>query len=435
MKFASIALRNLTRQKRRSLLLAGAIAVGIFIVTLVNAFTAGTVQVLKENMADLIGGHVFVTVQHKEGDKTIDLISDDAKLMGVVKSLGITDAMLSKTVDLSGTLIFNGKTTAQIMVGAKWTPDSGIKAKLAIADGDFAKAVAIPNGVILSKKTADTLKLQLGDSLLLKCKTVTGQENVGEFVIGYITSDTSQFGGMVAFANRDYINQLANLPNLSSYLTLRVRLASLEEAPAFAARLEAELAKQYQIAPKEASMMSMDANVIKVNQTSEFKGERVKVETINDMLSEITSLSTGLAIASLIMLVFLLLITMIGIANTFRMILYERIQEIGAMRALGMQRGEVRTIMLYEAVFLSLLGVVLGVALAGLAMLGLGIVNFGTDSLFAILLNNGHLSFRFDAASMLISTVLVVVFTWFAALGPSNKAARLLPADALRTSY
>lgn len=105
------------------------------------------------------------------------------------------------------------------------------------------------------------------------------------------------------------------------------------------------------------------------------------------------------------------------------------------MRALGMQRGEVRTIMLFEAVFLSLLGVVMGVILAGIAMLGLGIVNFGTDSMFSILLNNGHLSFRFEAASMLASTVLVVAFTWLAALGPSNKAARLLPADALRTSY
>ena len=52
----------------------------------------------------------------------------------------------------------------------------------------------------------------------------------------------------------------------------------------------------------------------------------------------------------------------------------------------------------------------------------------------AIILNNGHLSFLFDPASMIISTILVVGFTLLAALGPSGKAAKLVPADALRTT-
>ena len=435
MKLAQIALRNLSRQKRRSFLLAGAIAVGILIVTLVNGFSAGTVRVLKENMADMIGGHVFVTVQHREGDKTIELITDDSKLINALHKLGIQDSAISKTVDMQGTVLFSGKETMQIMVGVDWVRTSSIRNKLAISQADFDKAVSIPNGVIISKKTADKLKAALGDSVLLKCKTVSGQQNVGDFQVSYITGDTSEFGGMVAFANKEVINQLANLPSPAAYLNLRIRLPSTNLAPAFAIKLEAELAKDYQIAPKTTSMMNMEDNVIRVNQSSGFTGERVQVTTINDMLSVVTQMSDGFSIASLIMLVFLLAITMLGIANTFRMILYERIQEIGTMRAVGMQRGEVKRLMLYEAVFLSLLGVVIGVVLAGIGMALLGLINFGTDSMISILLNNGHLSFMFDPLSMIISTILVVLFTWLAALGPAGKAAKLSPAEALRTNY
>lgn len=436
MKLANIAVRNLSRQKKRSLLLAGAIAVGIFIVTLVNGFSAGTVRSLKENMADMIGGHVFITVQHRENDKTIELITDDTALVAALHKQGIQDKDIAKTVDLEGSAIFNSKEKMEILVGVDWVADSGIRAKLAIPPADFEKAINVPNGIIISQKTAEKLQIKLGDSLLFRCKTVSGQQNVGEFIVSYVTNDTTDFGSMVTFTDKKIVNQLANLPDPKDYLNLRIHLSSVDAAPLFAAKLEKDLAKDFKIAPKSNQMMGMDSNVFQMNQSTGFTGERLQVTTINDMLSSfgVDQLSAFVALLSLVLLIVLLLIIMLGIANTFRMILYERIHEIGTMRALGMHRGEVRSLMLYEAVFLSILGVIIGVAVAGATMVILGLINFGTDSMISLLLNKGHLSFIFEPISMTVSIILVVVLTWLAALGPANKAAKLLPAEALRTT-
>jgi len=342
---------------------------------------------------------------------------------------------MAKSIDIQGSLIFSGKDSQLTVVGVPWQADSPIRAKLGLSPAEFAQAIGTSNGLILSRKTAEALKATVGDTVLLKCKTVSGQQNVGDFSVSYITADNSATGGMMAFANRDLVNRLVNLPSPTAYLTLRVHLPSIDLAPDFARRLEAELAPIMQIAPTTDPQYGMADNIMHIDTTSEFKGERVQVTTINEMLSMMSDLSDGLSIASVIMLVVLLAITMLGITNTFRMILHERIQEIGTMRAVGMQRNQVRRLFLYEAVCLSLLGVAIGVGVAGLGMLAVGLVNFGIDSPVALFLHNGHLSFSLDPVSLLISTILVVGFTWLAALGPAGKAAKLSPAEAMRTNY
>lgn len=436
MKFVNIALRNLSRQKRRTLLLGSAIAFGVFIVTLVNALSAGTIRILQDNMADLVGGHVFVSLEYKDGDKTISVINDESKLLTAVKAMGVGEDRIARTMALrASTVIFNGKETIQQVYGLSVDKDAHLSAKLGLTADDVAKIKAQKNSLVIAKKTAEKLKANVGDSVLVKCKTITGQQNVGEFVIVAITNDTSEFSGIVAFGRRDYLVELANLANDSSYLVMTIKLDNLDEAPLFAERLKSEVAKAYPLKKKEETAFNMTSAVFKIGDSAEFTGTQAEVTTINDMMSTITQAASVLRYISLGVLVLLLLITMIGIANTFRMIMYERTKEIGTMRALGMHRGEVRGTMLWEAVFLSLSGVILGVALAFAAMVLLSLPSFGTDSFVAIILQNGHLYFQLDVPSLIAATILVVLFTWLAALGPSNKAAKLEPAEALRTNY
>jgi putative ABC transport system permease protein len=437
MKFVNIALRNLSRQKRRTLLLGSAIAFGVFIVTLVNALSAGTIRILQDNMADLVGGHVFVSLEYKDGDKTISVIDDETKLLAAAKALGVADDRISRTMVLRGsTVIFNGKETLQQVYGLSVDKDTHLSAKLGLSVDDVAKIKAKKNSLVIAKKTAEKLKVSVGDTVLVKCRTITGQQNVGEFEIVAVTNDTSEFSGIIAFGRRDFLVELANLANPSSYLQMTIKLDNLDLAPAFAEALKAEVKKAYPLKKQDNGMnFSMTSSVFKIGDSADFTGTQAEVTTINDMMSTVTQAASVLRYISLGVLVLLLLITMIGIANTFRMIMYERTKEIGTMRALGMHRGEVRSIMLWEAVFLSLSGVILGVAVAFLGMVVLSLPSFGTESFVAIILQNGHLFFQLDVPSLVAATILVVVFTWLAALGPARKAAKLEPAEALRTNY
>jgi putative ABC transport system permease protein len=116
------------------------------------------------------------------------------------------------------------------------------------------------------------------------------------------------------------------------------------------------------------------------------------------------------------------------------MTMYERIREIGTMRAIGMQRAQVRNLFLLEALFMALAGVIVGIAVAGLVMVVLSSFNLGLNSPISMLLRNGHLSFKVPLWQAIQNIAVIAALTLFAALLPARSAARLEPAQALRTT-
>ena len=153
----------------------------------------------------------------------------------------------------------------------------------------------------------------------------------------------------------------------------------------------------------------------------------------NDYLQQVQQIVDVLNSVSIGILLVLFLIIMVGILNTFRIIMYERIREIGTMRSMGMQRSEVRNLFLWEAVFLTLGGVVAGILIALLIMGGVSLWNFGLNSPLFIILKNGHMTFRLPFDRTLFDVVIVAALTLLAAYFPAKNAAKLDPAVALRT--
>jgi len=77
-----------------------------------------------------------------------------------------------------------------------------------------------------------------------------------------------------------------------------------------------------------------------------------------------------------------------------RMTIRERTREIGTIRAIGMQRKDVRNSFLYETGFLALFASLAGVAAAFIAMWAISLYAFNTqDNPFGMLLIKGHISF------------------------------------------
>ena len=71
------------------------------------------------------------------------------------------------------------------------------------------------------------------------------------------------------------------------------------------------------------------------------------------------------------MLLLAVLIALLGIVNTLALSVFERTRELGLLRAVGMTRGQVRAMVRWESVVISLIGAVSGAALGigiGLAL-------------------------------------------------------------------
>ncbi|MBK1635771.1 ABC transporter permease [Rhodovulum adriaticum] len=139
------------------------------------------------------------------------------------------------------------------------------------------------------------------------------------------------------------------------------------------------------------------------------------MEQVASMLNSVNTVLTGLlsAVAAVS-----LLVGGIGIMNIMLVSVTERTREIGIRMAVGAQAGQVLLQFLVEAIVLSALGGVLGVALGlGLAAVGAQLLNvpFTPDP--------GTIALAFAFSAM-----VGVVFGYF----PARRAARLDPIEALR---
>jgi putative ABC transport system permease protein len=134
---------------------------------------------------------------------------------------------------------------------------------------------------------------------------------------------------------------------------------------------------------------------------------------------------------SIVILIVLFLIIIIGISNTFKMILKERMAEIGTMRAIGMSRWNVGEIFILEALILSLLGAVAGLALSLLIMLISSWATF-TGPMLSMLFDNGHITWIVTASAVVQKFIIIIAFTLLGVFGTVRAVVRMKPVDALR---
>ncbi|HAK44952.1 MAG TPA: hypothetical protein DCO79_03395 [Spirochaeta sp.] len=431
-----MAFRNLTRQKKRTVLLAAAIAFGIYIITMINGFTGSFIENVSENFSNLMAGHIFIEgVEKSETGKTLSLVRNDDVLMSAIEETETPWKYITKRSDMNVTLIFEGETAHQTVTGADWESEEYFKERIILTQGTFADLQAERQGIILSDKVADKLNIQLGDRVIVKCQTYTGQQNVGEFVMTGMLVDSSLFGGSAAYANIGYVNELLNLqPN--EYMSMGIYLEDPNLIDDTAVSLYEDL--KFKVDVFERNTEDDDENpiiaMLEQADEEEWDGLRFRLVTLNDVMKEVQQIVDVLNTAALIILLVLFAIIMVGVTNTFRMVLMERTKEIGTMRAVGMQRGIVRKLFLYEAFFIAVIGVIVGLILASITMLILMQINWGLETPAFMLMKNGYMTFKLPAWQVLLNFGIVSVLTLFAAFFPSNKAAGLQPADALRST-
>jgi putative ABC transport system permease protein len=265
--------------------------------------------------------------------------------------------------------------------------------------------------------------------------TITGQQNVGEFQLAAICYDPGLLSSSSGYANLSYVNELLALKE-GEYKTLGLYLPEMD-------RMDLDAAKLYEVLKGKGVQLfdrgdkGTDANpvVAMMKQASDEKWEGIKFRlyTLNDLLAEVQQIVNVLNVASLVILLILFVIIMVGVTNTFRMVMYERTREIGTMRAIGMQKKEVKRLFLFEALFIALGGSLAGYILSGIIMFVLSRIYWGMDSAVFILLKNGYMTFSMQGWQVVVNVLLVSILTVLAAFFPARKAAALRPADALRS--
>ncbi|MGD2060852.1 MAG: FtsX-like permease family protein [Acidimicrobiia bacterium] len=110
-----------------------------------------------------------------------------------------------------------------------------------------------------------------------------------------------------------------------------------------------------------------------------------------------------------------LVIALLGIANTLALSIVERTREVGLLRAVGMGRRQVRSMIRWEAIVIALFGALLGVLIG--SAIGFGVVNSLAD--------DGLGSFALPGRQLAVWLMAAAVAGVLASILPARKAARL----------
>jgi putative ABC transport system permease protein len=149
-----------------------------------------------------------------------------------------------------------------------------------------------------------------------------------------------------------------------------------------------------------------DYPTVQVRDQAQFKADQAK--QINQLLS-----------LFYILLALAVVIAVIGIVNTLALSVLERVRELGLLRALGMTRGQLRSMIRWEAIIIAVLGALLGLAIG---------VFFGWTVVRA-LHGSGITEFSVPIGTLVGFVVFAALAGVLAAVFPGRRAARI---DVLR---
>jgi putative ABC transport system permease protein len=138
------------------------------------------------------------------------------------------------------------------------------------------------------------------------------------------------------------------------------------------------------------------------------------VGSVKDQVNQFLSLITALLALAVI-------IALMGVLITMLLAVYERTHELGLLRAVGMSRRQMRSMVRWEAAIVSIYGALLGVILG--VFFGLALSNALSDQ--------GVTSIRVPVTSLVGLATLIALLGVLAAVYPARRAARLNVLDAV----
>jgi ABC-type lipoprotein release transport system permease subunit len=395
-----MALRDLGRNKRRSILSALAVSVGVALLLLMAAIVSGEMRGALQNTIQLQSGHLQIRAasydENKVSLKWEDLIASPQTIVAKLENIPQV-AAASPRLFASGIVTLGENSRGVQVVGVDPNSATSDPFRVGLVAGQFIQADD-REGVVVGKPLAEKFKLKVGDKVsLLINKSDGGVDEQIFFVRGIYTTNTSGYDENTLFMPLTKAQTFAGAENHAS--TIFIMLKDREQAEAVAAALQTT---QYKI----LTWREMNALIV---QTEDFSRAYMMV-----------------------LYLIVLAITATVVSNTLIMAVFERTREIGVLTAIGMKSLRVMAMFLTEATFLATGGVVGGLILGGVAVAYFTTygIYIGDMGITGMLMSDTIYAYLTVSDTIMLSIAAYVV-TLIASIYPATVAARMEPVEAL----
>ena len=365
-----LARENARRNPRRTALTAAALMIGLALVTSVAVLTASFRASSDAAIAGALKGDFIVFDQN--GGQFSPAVATALK----------SDSKLRDVTELRASSILIGSSSQQITALDPTTAQATVS--LDMSSGD-QNSISATNTAIVDAAEASSRNLHVGSVV-----TVGFPEG----------ADVAMRIGGVYKQNAIAQGYLVSLSTLQPYVSSGNDDALLVNAAPGVSVQEAESSLKSEL--KQFPLVTGMSRA----EYRDYTGKQI---------DSFLNLITGLLFLALV-------IAVLGIVNTLALSVLERTREIGLIRALGMTRGQTRSMVRWESVLISLIGAVLGLVVG----VGIGV------ALASALHNLGIDHVAVPGGNLLYYAVVAGLFGVLAAIFPALRASRL---DVLQAIY
>ena len=404
-----IALRNLTRYKRRTFLTASLITIGVVFVLVFIAVTGSFKNMMIGQITDSFVGHIQV---HKKGylasidNLPLTMNLNPKALKKVEEAINEIPGIeaYSKRLKFGG-MFSNFVETTNIRLNGVY-PENEVQTVPLLSTRIKEGNKTIRKGeVLVPELIAKGMKVKVGDTIVVIATNKDGSVNGKQFKIGGIVESATGPGG------RDGYMHIKDAMEV-----LRIEKLEVSE---IALRLS-DFSSLHDVHNSLKDILSKELNK---------QGKPVYEVHTWEKLSPFFNIARMIDVMTFFIKIMLIAIVLVSIMNVMIMAVYERIREIGTIAAIGTMPEKVLSMFLIEGFSLGVFGALTGV-----------ILNYGV----LYILNIVKITFDFgrqkglilsptvDIPDVVVISAIVIVVSIMASLQPAYKASKLEPIDALR---
>lgn len=460
MKTVMLALRNLLRNRRRSLTTLLAMVIGLTATLLFGGYSSNSILAMETGIVQVLG-HLQIQRQdyflYGSGNPAAYGIADYQRIIDLVKADPVLQPMLTVAtpkLNLGGIAgnFSAGVSKTVLAAGVVVDEQNQMREWNDYGSLSYSRALALtgtpPESAVIGTGVARLLQL-CGPLKVPNCRAAPPKtEGAGQPAPDDITALSALETPLTSTTGGTHIELLAandhGVPNVAALTVVEAQNYGLKEMDDVF--MEMHLAQAQKLifggtAPQVTAIQ------LQLKHTSQIPLARARLNellstTLTDAQLEIQDFQTLHPIYGQTIQffdsVFGFIATLIGVivlftvGNTMSMAVVERTVEIGTLRAIGLRRGGIRRLFMVEGLLLGSIGALLGVGIA------LGV---------ASLINHSGLTWTppgyvyayplkvrvwGDAQLIVGSAVGLVLVAIVSAWWPANRASRLAIVDALR---
>ena len=395
-----MAFRDLGRNRRRTLLSALAVAIGMMLLLLLAGVLRGEMDGAMNNGILLQTGDLQVRAAsyniNKVGLDWKDLIANPAAVVAQIQSMPQVAAATPRLL-ASGILTVGSNSRGVQVLGIDPQAAPNQIFRQGLVAGDFL----LPDdreGVLIGKPLAEKFRLKSGDQISLLVNTSNGNVDQQLFTVrGIYTTNTTSYDQNTVFMPLAKAQVFTGAQDHASLIFVLLRNRN-------------------------------DAT----NVAAALRSPGYQVLTWNQM-NEIVTQTEDLANSFMVFFYLIILgITATVVTNTLVMSVFERTREIGILAAIGMKARRIMAQFLTEAGLIATGGVIGGLLLGAvviwyLTVYGIYIGDYGVTGMLIGDTIHAHLTAD-DAVKL---SILAYVITLLASLYPAIVASRMEPVEAL----